>query len=265
MYAGLDRLTAKPSPGDLVRVRHHLIGHVPRSETYNVARYHQEASDCLRDAAQRGCPVIVVGGSGLYVKALTHGLSPLPPAQPELRAELERASLPDLIGRLAALDPVAAGKIDRLNKRRVVRAVEVCIVTGGRFSDHQTTWQADRPPVRGMLLVRDKEDLAQRIKRRAEGLLEAEGLDEVRSAAAAPVSGTAAGIIGWREVNAFLAGQTSRSECLEQVQRATRRYAKRQMTWFRGELFDETVNLTACDEVRACARTIADRIGAARR
>ena len=93
VYAGLEHLTAKPSPDDLTRVRHHLIGHVPRSESYNVARYHQEALECLRDAAQRHRPVIVVGGSGLYLKALTHGLSPLPPAQPELRAELEHTDL----------------------------------------------------------------------------------------------------------------------------------------------------------------------------
>ncbi len=263
VYAGLEHLTAKPSRDDLARVRHHLVGHVPRSEVYNVARHHQEASECLRDAARRERPVIVVGGSGLYVKALTHGLSPLPPAQPKLRAELERTNLPGLVAKLQVLDPVAAGKIDTLNKRRVVRALEVCITTGGCFSDHQTTWQIDRPPVRGVLLVRDKDDLSGRINRRSEDSLIEESLDEARAAMRAPLSETAARIIGLKDVEAFLQGEISRAECLERIRLATRRYAKRQMTWFRGETFAEVVNLTTCQNIRACARMIAERVGGA--
>ena len=257
VYAGLEVLTAKPSRDDLTRVRHHLIGHVPRSESYHVARYHQEASQCLQDAARRERPVIVVGGSGLYIKALTHGLSPLPPAQPELRAELERTSLPELVARLQTLDPVAAGKIDIRNKRRVVRAVEVCIATGGRFSDHQITWQEERPPTHGVLLVRDKEELAERISKRAEDLLTETSLDEVREAMRSPMSETASQIIGLKEVEAFIQGKIARTKCLEQIRLTTRRYAKRQMTWFRKEAFAGTIHLTPKSDLFACAKVIA--------
>ncbi len=264
VYAGLARLTAKPSAHDLACVRHHLIGHVPRHETYSVARYHQEASACLHEVSSRGRPVIVVGGSGLYVKALTHGLSPLPPAQGELRAELERTDLPELVAELQRLDPTAARQVDTLNKRRVVRAVEVCMLTGGRFSDHQTAWQTARPPVRGVFLFREKSDLLERINRRTSKLLDEEALEEARTALRAPISATAARIIGLQEISSFLAGELTHAKCLERVQIATRRYAKRQMTWFRGETFDEVVNLSGGMDAHACARRIAQKIGTAR-
>lgn len=264
VYAGLSWLTAKPSPEELARVRHHLVGHVPQTETYSVARYQLEASNCLSDVAGRGRPIIVVGGSGLYVKALTHGLSPLPPAQPELRAELERIGLPELLAKLQAVDPVAAARIDSCNKRRVIRALEVCMATGGRFSDHQDGWNEARPPINGVFFVRDRDDLAARIDRRARCLLDHDALEEIRTALLSPFSETASRIIGLREIGTLLAGEITRSECLERMQTATRRYAKRQMTWFRGESFDEVVNLSSGVDIEACARAIAAKIGGAR-
>ena len=264
VYAGLARLTAKPSPEELARVRHHLVGHVPRSESYSVARFHDEASACLTDAARRGRPIIVVGGNGLYVKALTHGLAPLPPAQPGLRAELEQVPLAELVARLQTLDPPAAARIDPHNLRRVVRALEVCLTTGGRFSDHQTAWQTARPPVRGVFVFRDKTDLTARIDLRAGGLVDDESLAEIRPALRSPLSDTASRIIGLREIGAFLAGEITAPECLEQVRNATRRYAKRQMTWFRGESFEEVINLSAHEDVHACARLLAEKMDAPR-
>ena len=261
VYEGLERLTAKPSRADLGRARHHLIGHVPRMESYNVARYHEEATVRLADAAKRGCPVIVVGGSGLYIKALTHGLSPLPPAQPELRAELERMDLPGLTAKLESLDPVAVAVIDRSNKRRLVRAVEVCMITGRRFSELQTVWKNERAPVHGLYLLREKKDLLGRIQHRVDALLEDDSLDEVRQALDSPLSDTAASIIGLTAIRALLMGDATRSACLESIQVATRRYAKRQMTWFRGESFEETVDLTAGMDTEECARFIAGKIG----
>ncbi len=260
VYAGLEQLTAKPSEEDMARVPHHLIGHVPRSETYNVARYQQEATACLRDAAARARPVLVVGGSGLYIKALTHGLSPLPPAQPDLRAELESTELPDLVARLRTLDPAAAAVIDLLNKRRVVRAVEVCLATGGRFSAQRITWDKERTPVRGIFLVRDRDDLAARIDRRTNDVLSEDALEETRAALRTPMSETASRIIGLRETGSFLAGEITRAECLDRVRTATRRYAKRQMTWFRGESFESVVDLSATGDVQTLATVIAGKI-----
>ena len=262
VYAGLARLTAKPSAEAMARVRHHLVGHVPLSEVYNVARFQEEASACLRDLAARGRQAVVVGGSGLYVKALTHGLSPLPPAQPELRAELEAAELHALVARLEELDPATAAVIDRRNKRRVVRAVEICLATGRPVSEQRTAWQDAERPVRGVFLVRERGDLVARIRQRTESLLEEPGLEEVREALLAPVSDTAAGIIGLAEIAAWLAGDTDRAGCLECIETATRRYAKRQMTWFRREAFQETIPLSAGTDPEALAHALAGKIAA---
>ncbi len=260
VYAGLDSLTAKPSTEERARVRHHLVGHVPLAEAYNVARYQAEAAVCLREISARGRPVLVVGGSGLYVKALTHGLSPLPPAQPELRAELESAGLPELLARLQTLDPATAAVIDRHNQRRVVRAVEVCVLTGRPFSEQRTSWQKPPRSVRGVFVTRDKADLAGRIHRRTATLLEPPGLEEVQNALLGPIADTAAGIIGLTEISALLAGEISRFQCLERIETATRQYAKRQGTWFRREPF-ETMLLPAADEgMEEAARSIAAKV-----
>ena len=170
--------------------------------------------------------------------------------------------MPELAARLRTLDPAAAATIDLRNKRRVVRAVEVCVATGGRFSYHRTAWSADRPPVHGVWLLRDTEDLMVRIRARTDRLLDEEALEEVRVARRTPMSDTASRIIGWNEVCAFLDGKMSRADCLEQIRLVTRRYAKRQMTWFRGETFAETVNLSVDPDVHARAREIAAKIGA---
>lgn len=260
VYAGLSRLTAKPPAEALARVRHHLVGRVPLAEAYNVARYQADAKITLQDIAARRARALVVGGSGLYLKALTHGLSPLPPAQPGLRVELEALELPELITRLETLDPAAATVIDRRNKRRVVRAVEVCLLTGRPVSAQRTSWQEAPRPVRGVLLIRDRDDLAARIRRRTEFLLEEPGLEEVRDARRGAVSETAAGIIGLADVGALLAGEISREQCRERIEAATRRYAKRQMTWFRRESFSETIRLTVDTDLETCAQALAAAI-----
>lgn len=232
VYAGFDLLTAKPSPEIRRRAPHHLIGCVPAAEDYSVARYLADATACLAGIASRGRPALVVGGSGLYVKALTHGLSPLPEAQPDLRAELDALDLPALNARLAALDPPAAEAIDRKNKRRLVRAIEVCVATGGRFSDHRAEWL--RPSAaRGVLLLRDKAELDRRIGARVDAMFAGGVLDEVR--AGVSPGATAAGMIGYQSVLQVLEGKLTEEEARERIAAETRQYAKRQLTWFKRE------------------------------
>ncbi len=237
VYAGLDLLTAKPSDDERRRVPHHLVGTVPLTENYNVARFAEDAQRCLDDIARRGKSAVVVGGSGMYVKALTHGLSPLPPAQPALRAELEDTDAAALLHRLWVLDPVTAARIDAKNKRRLIRAVEVCVTTGQRFSDFREKW--DRPTLpagsAGVFLYRQRPALHTRIERRAQEMFARGVVDEVRMIPPQGLSDTASRMIGWKELRAFLDGQLTMEGCAEQIEIATRRYAKRQMTWFRGE------------------------------
>ena len=249
VYAGLDLLTAKPTPEERRRVPHHLVGTLPLAAEYSVARFLAEARECLAAIAARGKTALVVGGSGLYVKALTHGLSPLPPPRPERRAELEQWDLGRLLSHLRALDAAGPDLIDTRNKRRLIRAVEICEATGEPFSASRTSWkQAGTPPAgNGLFLTRERSELNGRINRRIDAMVSAGVLDEVRSQAQANFSSTSAKIIGLADLQAHLRGEIDLPGCLERIKAATRHYAKRQMTWFRGQSGFPAANLSTTD------------------
>src|SRR5438874_8906506 len=130
IYCGLDLLTAKPDASTLGKAPHHLIGTTPLDEEMNAEKYRRAASHAIDEINSRGRLAIVVGGSGLYVKALTHGLASLPESDPRLREQLNAMSLDELRTQLAELDPEGARKIDTKNRRRLVRALEICLLTG---------------------------------------------------------------------------------------------------------------------------------------
>lgn len=237
VYAGLDLLSGKPSPEELARVPHHLVASIALEEPYSAARFLEDATRCLAGIEARGKRAIVAGGSGMYIKALTHGLAPLPPAQPELRASLETLEPPALLARLAELDPVAAAAIDAKNKRRLVRAVEVCLATGEKFSETRALWEPGRAAagITGVYLRRSRAELHARIEARVERMFAHGVVEEVAAIPASAVGPTAGGMIGLGEVRRLLAGELTRAECIALVQAATRQYAKRQITWFKRE------------------------------
>ena len=248
IYEGLNLLTAKPSAEALARVPHHLIGTVPLSESYNVARYLQAAQSVILDILSRGRLPIVAGGTGLYIRALIRGLSDIPPTPPELREELAATPLPELLARLAALDPEAAAAIDAKNPRRVLRALEVCLVTGKPFSSFRQEWET-QPFFHGVLLERAREELNDRIDRRTVSMFREGVVEEVRAArAAGGMSATAEQVIGWREITALLKGEMTQSEAIASIQQSTRQYAKRQLTWFRRETLLTPVQLTGASD-----------------
>ena len=232
VYRGLDLLTAKPDAATLARAPHHLIGEIPLTESFDVARYRALASERMSEIAQRGRTPIVVGGTGLYLRALTHGLADLPPPDEKLRTELSSQPLDQLLERLNELDPVAAKQIDRKNPRRVVRALEVCLATGRPFSSFREQW-AETPQVRAVLLHRHREELYARIDRRTIAMFAAGVVDEVK--AVSEIGPTASQAIGFREIRELLEGRLTESECITRIQQQTRNYAKRQLTWFRKE------------------------------
>src|SRR4030095_2997129 len=129
VYRGLDLLTAKPDSSTLGKAPHHLIGTTLLSEKMNAEKYRRAASRAIEEIHSRGKLAIVVGGSGLYIKALTHGLAPLPESDPELRKKLNAMSLDDLRSQLSEVDPGTARKVDLKNRRRVTRALEICLLT----------------------------------------------------------------------------------------------------------------------------------------
>jgi tRNA dimethylallyltransferase len=243
IYRGLDLLTAKPESAALAKASHHLIGTIPLSEEMNAEKYRRAATCAIKEINSRGKLAIVVGGSGLYIKALTHGLAPLPGSDPKLRAKLNAMSLDDLRSQLTRVDPEAEQKIDFKNRRRVVRALEICLLSGEPLSAQRTLGSASHSEAAtGVFLFRDREELYQRINERVETIFECGVIEEVR--AAGVTSATASQMIGLREIRELLAGKKSLLQCIAEIQRATRRYAKRQLTWFRRQTNFFPLNLS---------------------
>jgi tRNA dimethylallyltransferase len=242
IYRGLDLLTAQPDQPTMAKAPHHLIGIVPLSEEMNVEKYRAAAEQAIRDIHAREKPVIVVGGSGLYVKALTHGLAKLPEADRKLRDALEEATIDELFRSLSALDPTGAQQIDRQNKRRLIRAVEVCLLSRKPFSAQRTEW-SESLPTNGVLIYRDRVELYARINQRVEQMFESGVLEAVR--ALNNVSSTAEKALGLAEIRALLAGKISQTECIAKIQQGTRRYAKRQLTWFQRQTNFPALNISA--------------------
>ncbi len=238
IYRGLDLLTAKPEAATLAKAPHHLISKMLLTEEMNAEKYRRVAMRAIEEINSRGNLAIVVGGSGLYIKALTHGLAPLPQSDPKLRQKLNGMSLDELRSRLAELDPETARKIDIKNRRRLVRALEICLLSGKPLSAAVAgVGHSGRPgssiPATGVFVFRDRNELYERINQRVETIFERGVIEEVR--AAAVTSATASQMIGLREIRELLAGKKSLPQCIAEIQQATRRYAKRQLTWFRGQ------------------------------
>ena len=257
VYRGLDLLTAKPDASTLAKAPHHLIGTTPLHEEMNAEKYRRAASRAVEEIHSRGKLAIVVGGSGLYIKALTHGLAPLPESDSKLRERLNAMSLDELHTQLAELDPDAAQKIDLKNRRRVVRAVEICLLTGKSASAQRKQWAVagvgdpgkstkvparSAPAATGVFVFHDREELYARINQRVEAMFENGVIEEVQ--AAGKVSSTASQMIGFREIRQLLDGEMSITQCVAAIQQATRRYAKRQLTWFRRQPNFSLLNLS---------------------
>jgi tRNA dimethylallyltransferase len=262
IYCGLDLLTAKPDPVTLAKAPHHLLGVMPLTEEMNVEKFRVAAVEAIRDIHARGKHAIVAGGSGLYLKALTHGLSQLPAADAKLRAQLNELSLDESLRQLIDLDPATARKIDMKNRRRVMRALEICLLTGQPASDQRAQWavadslcgargeQATRGDAShseaatgGVFIFRERAELYERIDRRVEKMFADGVIEEVR--ALRDIGSTAEKALGLREIRALLAGEISKPDCIARIQQATRHYAKRQLTWFQRQDNFEPLNLSS--------------------
>lgn len=259
IYRGLDLLSAKPDVPTIAKAPHHLLDKMPLSENMNAEKYRRTATCAIEEINSRGKLAIVVGGSGLYIKALTHGLAPLPESDPKLRAKLNAMSLDDLSSQLAELDPETARKIDMNNRRRVTRALEICLLTGKPASTQRAVaaslceaHRADVKPTRGnashseaatgVFVFRDRNELYERINQRVEMMFKRGVIEEVRIEG--NTSATASQMIGLHEIRELLEGKMSLVQCIAEIQQATRRYAKRQLTWFRRQTNFLPLNLS---------------------
>ena len=230
-------LTARPSVADEAAVPHALYGHLARGAAYSVGHWLREVEPLLAR------PVVIVGGTGLYLTALTQGLAPIPAIPPEVRAEADALLAGGgLAALLAGVDPATAAGIDRANPARVQRAWEVLRATGRGLADWQSGATLPLLPLADaetLLVMPDRDVLAARIERRFDAMLDAGALDEVRAALPhwqpdAPW----ARAIGAPDLVAHLRGQITLPQATDAAKAATRQNAKRQRTWFRGRMAD---------------------------
>lgn len=242
IYQGMDIGTAKPSPADRQAVVHHMLDIVSPAEPYTVADYAQQATAVIRDVLKRGRLPLLVGGTGLYLKALMHGLSlGVAPSDPAVRQRLE-AIADEPGGRqklhrmLADVDEASARKLHPNDLRRVIRAIEVYELTGTPLSQtrQQENGEFDVLP---LAIRMERETLYRRIEKRVDVMLESGLYDEVRSLLKAGVSPQAQSIqgIGYKEIVPVIAGQATLDKARSEIILNTKHYAKRQETWLKGE------------------------------
>jgi len=241
VYRRMDIGTAKPSPQARAEVPHHCIDLVEPSESFSVARYVEHADRAIRDIVAAGAIPLAVGGTSLYIQALSAGLFEGPAADRQLREQLRlearQEGLAKLHERLARIDPQAAGRIHPNDEKRIIRALEVYELTGQPISQLQKQWDNPTPRYDCVFigLRRGKEDLHRRINARAKRMVEAGLADEVASLLAEPpgLSDQAAAAVGYAEMIEHIRGRISLAEALERIKINTRRLARKQRTWHR--------------------------------
>ncbi len=243
IYRGMDVGTAKPGPGILKRYPHRLIDLLDPSESYSASRFRDDALAEIRRSHRAGRIPLLVGGTLLYFRALEEGLSSLPPANAEVRRQLENQALAsgwrELHERLAERDPEAAARIHPNDSQRIQRALEVCMLSGRRMTD--LLRERSGPPgglrfLRLALLPPGRAELHRRIGERFHGMLEL-GLEEevhrLRERSDLRLNLPAMRAVGYRQVWLYMDGAYGREEMVRRAIAATRQYAKRQLTWLR--------------------------------
>ncbi|MCD4699664.1 MAG: tRNA (adenosine(37)-N6)-dimethylallyltransferase MiaA [Phycisphaerae bacterium] len=241
VYRRMDIGTGKPSRADRAEIPHHCIDIVEPSESFSVARYVEFADRAFGDISTAGDVVLAVGGTALYIKALSDGLFEGPGADAEIRGELKRRATAEglavLHDELARIDPESAARIHPNDEKRIVRALEVYSLTGEPISRLQKQW--DKPSRRYdcvfIGLRRSREDTNRRINARVGRMIKQGLRDEVAALHAEPsgLSNQAAQALGYAEMIEHLEGKFSFDEAVEQIKINTRQFAKRQRTWFR--------------------------------
>ncbi len=242
VYRGLEVLSAAPSAAEKANCPHHLFSFRAANEAMDAARYESWARPVIKEIQARGRRPIIVGGSGLYLKFLTHGVAKAPSGDVEIRAELARLPVDEVYRRLHELDPEEAERQNSGNHRHLSRALEICLATGKRASELRRNF-ADPELLKnlgGVVLKWPRELLAERIVQRTERMFRGGAVEEVRDLP--EDADTIRQAIGVKEIEAYLGGEMTQEECLEKMVIATRQYAKRQRNWFRRESWLQEVD-----------------------
>ena len=269
IYKGMSIATAKPTFEEMQGIPHHLIDFLDMGAAFSVADYVSLAGEVIRDIRSRERLPVVVGGTGLYVSSLLDNIQfsefqSNSDLRDELAAFAEKNGKEALHGRLAELDPEAASEIHPNNLVRVIRALEVCIETGEKFSVQKEKGRSAETPYRSCIIGLDYEDrniLYDRINRRVDMMMEAGLEEEAFRVWQGGKMKTAANAIGYKELVPYFEGKASLEECVEEIKLQTRHYAKRQLTWFRRNKQIEWLFLDKIDNLKKiqekCQKVIA--------
>ena len=237
LYRGLEIISAAPDASELICAPHCLYGVLEQEELCDAMQFRTMALKAIAEIQSRGKLPIITGGSGLYLKFLSHGPSPVPTGDEALREQLALESDDALVARLCEIDPEGAELTNLKNRRYVIRALEICLLSGRKMSELKNDWKhksdAIEKNLRGVYLQWDKDLLRDRINRRVDIMLELGAIEEV--AALKNPSATCEKAIGIPQIKSYLAGEIDLTECKERIAAATRQYAKRQRTWFSKE------------------------------
>ncbi len=240
IYKGMDIASAKPTEEEKMGIPHHLMDFLDPRETFSVADYAELARKAIADIHSRGKLPIMCGGTGLYINTVVDniifdGTGSDPAYRAELKALAEEKGAGYLLDMLAGIDPETAAQLHENNVKRVIRALEVYRSSGRTMTEQKAASRLEPSPYEPCMMMIDfpREVLYERIDRRVDMMLEAGLIDEAREFFTHPDCATAAQAIGYKELKPFLDGQRTLEECTDELKRATRRYAKRQLTWFK--------------------------------
>lgn len=250
VYKFLDIGTAKVTEDEMQGIKHYMIDVVEPNEDYSVGDFEVEVNKILHEKEENDENVILVGGTGLYIRAITDGFSDLPTKDEKIRKDLEEKSLEELQEILKELDLQAYNEIDLNNKLRLVRAIEVCKITGGKFSELRVkNIKKNNYNFLKVFLTRNREELYERINKRVDIMIQKGLVEEAKKVynnyedSLYKISA-----IGYKELFNYFDGKVSLEEAIEDIKRESRRYAKRQMTWFRKEKDYLIYNLSEISE-----------------
>jgi len=248
IYRGMDIGTAKPSREEMATVKHHMIDVVEPTESFSAGRYLETIAPVIEELHRKGRIPVFVGGTGLYIKAITRGIFSGPSADWDLREELlsaERAKPGSLYECLQEADPVAAARIEKKDTRRILRALEVCLRSSETMSSLQETRTNPLPyEFIKIGLTRERKELYGIIDKRVDNMVEAGLVEEVGKILSMAPDRTPLQAIGYKEFASYLHGEITREEAIRLVKRNSRRYAKRQFTWFNKEAGITWIDIT---------------------
>lgn len=253
IYKGMDIGTAKPSEAQRISVKHYMIDSVSPAEPFSVGRYIEDVKPIIENLHKKNKIPIVAGGTGLYIKAMTRGIFSGPSADWKLREEL--ASLEEgqdgaLYSYLQELDPEAAAKIMPADTRRIIRAIEVCLKTKQGMSELQQKFTRPLPyEFIKIGLTRDRKELYKMIEERVDKMIEAGLVEEVKKILGMNPDKTPMQAIGYKEIAMYLNGEIPLEEAIRLIKRNTKRYAKRQFTWFNKEEDIHWIDITGIRNV----------------